>query len=98
MRMSEPPPVIAHCAACGACEPPWLSSAFMNRILSLVALSISTVFATAGAYTQSSAYMKSRPLALMAAAVFSISSMTRSYMSALRTCLPIGTWSPPRPK
>src|SRR5262249_59203764 len=42
--------------------------------------------------------MKSRPLALMAEQVFSISSMTRSYMSALRTCLPIGTLSPSRPK
>ena len=49
MRISEPPPVIAHCAACGAWDPLWLSSAFMNRILSLVALTISTVFATAGA-------------------------------------------------
>ena len=49
MRMSEPPPVIDHCAACAACEPLWLSSAFMNRILSLVALSISTIFVTAGA-------------------------------------------------
>jgi len=49
MRISEPLPVIDHCAACAACEPLWLSSAFMNRILSLVALRISTVFATAGA-------------------------------------------------
>jgi hypothetical protein len=49
MRMSEPPPVIAHCAACAACEPLWLSSAFMKRILSFVALSTSTILVTAGA-------------------------------------------------
>ena len=49
MRISEPPPVIAHCAAWAACEPLWLSSPFMNRILSFVALRISTIFATAGA-------------------------------------------------
>ena len=49
MRISEPPPVIAHCAACAACEPEWLSSPFMNRILSLVARSISAVLVTAGA-------------------------------------------------
>jgi hypothetical protein len=47
--MSEPPPVIDHWAAWAACEPLWLSSAFMNRILSLVALMISSVFVTAGA-------------------------------------------------
>ena len=41
--------VIAHCAACAACEPEWLSSPFMNRILSFVARRISTVFVTAGA-------------------------------------------------
>ena len=34
-------------------------------------------FMTAGAYTQSSAYMKSRPLARMAAQVAAISSSTR---------------------
>ena len=49
MRMSDPPPVVAHCAAWGACDPLWLSSAFMNRILSLVASRISTVLVTAGA-------------------------------------------------
>jgi hypothetical protein len=49
MRISEPPPVIDHCAACAACEPLWLSSAFTNRILSPVAVRISTVFASAGA-------------------------------------------------
>jgi hypothetical protein len=49
MRMSDPPPVIDHWAAWAACDPLWLSSAFMNRILSLVALRISTVLATAGA-------------------------------------------------
>jgi hypothetical protein len=49
MRISEPPPVIAHSAACAACEPLWLSSAFMNRTLSFVALSISAVLVTAGA-------------------------------------------------
>ena len=49
MRMSEPPPVIAHCAAWAACEPEWLSSPFMNRILSLVALMISAVLVSAGA-------------------------------------------------
>ena len=42
--------------------------------------------------------MNSLPLALMAALVLSISSITRSYISAFGTCLPIGSLSPLRPK
>ena len=49
MRISEPPPVKDQWAAWAAWDPLWLSSAFMNRILSLLARTISAVFVTAGA-------------------------------------------------
>jgi hypothetical protein len=42
--------------------------------------------------------MKSFPVLPIAARVLSISSLTRAYISAFGTCLPIGAWSPSRPK
>ena len=65
--------------------------------MSRVCPRIDAAFATAGAYTQSSAYMKSLSLFRMTPAVRSSSASTESYIFR-RLTLPIGFASSGRPK